>query len=202
MKLRLLLTGFEPFGGSAVNPSEQVVRALVAAPPAGIELHTAILPVERRGGPQALLLALQETQPQAVLCLGEASNLAVISIERVALNLLDFRIPDNAGAQATDEPIVPGAPAAYFATLPVRRMLQAVEAAGVPVQLSLSAGAFLCNQVLYVLLHHLAEQNSQVPAGFIHLPALPEQAAGKHPPIPSMSLGTMVMGMRAALAVL
>jgi pyroglutamyl-peptidase len=200
--MRLLLTGFEPFDGSTLNPSQSVVQALAAAPPVGVQLHTAILPVERLRGPLALLQALQAVQPEAVICLGEASRRAAISIERLAVNLLDYRIPDNQGVQVVDEAIRPDGPAAYFATLPVRRMLQAVEAVGVPVGLSLSAGTFLCNQVLYTLLDHLALAGSDIPAGFIHLPALPEQAAVKRPPIPSMSLETMVTGIRAAIAVL
>lgn len=197
--MKLLLTGFEPFGESKINPSEQVVRALEQDHPTGIELRAAILPVDRVRGPETLIRAVEQTNPDAVLCLGEASKRLAISIERVAINLLDFRIADNAGNQVTDEPIVPHAPAAYFCTLPVRAMWTAVRAAGVPAELSLSAGAYLCNQVTYTVLHHLAQNHRAIPAGFIHLPALPAQVVARAALIPSMGLETMALGIRAAI---
>jgi len=197
--MKILLTGFEPFGGSASNPSEQVVRALAREIIPSIVLSTAILPVERMRGPTALLRAFDEARPDAVVMLGEASQRAVISLERVAVNLLDFRIADNAGAKIVDEPIVGFAPAAYFSTLPLRAMLDAMSAVGVPAELSLSAGAFLCNQVMFTLLHHLAQNKLKVPAGFIHLPPLPAQVVGKRPPLASMALDTMLIGIRAGL---
>ena len=206
--MKILVTGFEPFGGSPLNPSEQVVRALAGQgelapePVSRAIVTTAILPVDRFRGPEALRSALERTQPDAVLCLGEAARRATLSIERVAINLMDYRIPDNAGQQVTDTPIVQGGPAAYFATLPVRAMLAAVQGAGVPVELSLSAGTYLCNQVFYELLHQLCDREPAVPAGFIHLPSLPEQASQASPPYPSMALDIMLKGVRAALAVL
>ncbi len=200
--MKILLTGFEPFGGSVFNPSEQVVRALAREKIPGIELHPAILPVDRVRGSEALLRAFDESQPSAVVMLGEASRRAVISLERVAVNLLDFRIADNAGAKIVDEPIVRDAPAAYFSTLPLRAMHEAISAAQVPVELSLSAGAFLCNQVMFTMLHHLAQNKVIVPAGFIHLPPLPIQVVGKSPQLASMSLDTLLLGLRAGLGVL
>jgi len=199
--MKLLLTGFEPFGASQVNPSEQVVRALAREKLDGIELHTAILPVERVRGPQTLLDAVARVKPDAVVCLGQASRRMAIAIERVAINLMDYRIPDNAGEQIVDEPILRDAPAAYFCTLPVRAMYAAVRAAGIPAELSLSAGTFLCNQVTFVLLHHLAhaERKSHTRAGFIHLPALPAQVVARDELIPSMGVETMVAGVKAAI---
>ncbi len=200
--MKLLLAGFEPFGGSAVNPSEQVVRTLAREKADSIDLHTVILPVDCARGPATLLRAVEESQPDAVLCLGEASRRIAISIERVAINLMDYRIADNAGRQAIDEPIVPGGPAAYFVTLPIRAMLDAARAAGVPAELSLSAGAYLCNQVTYALLHHLSQDDSKIRAGFVHLPALPEQVMDGYPLVPSMSLETMLKGIRAVIGVI
>lgn len=197
--MKILLTGFEPFGTSPVNPSEQVVRALAREPLGGIELHTAILPVHRAEGPTALIRAFEESLPDAVLCLGQASRRAAISIERVAINLMDYRLADNAGNQVVDEPIARAGPAAYFTTLPIRAMLNAVRGACVPAELSLSAGAFLCNQVTYALLHYLAQNKLGTPAGFCHLPQLPEQVLDKNPTTASMSLDTMLMGIRAAI---
>jgi len=201
-QLHLLVTGFEPFGGSVVNPSEQAAAALAQTPPPGLIITPAILPVDRLQGPAALLTALKSTQPQVVICLGEASRRPAISLERVALNLLDYRIPDNSGQTVIDEPVVPDGPAAYFSTLPLRAMLAAMQAAGVPAELSLSAGAYLCNQVMYTLLHHLAETRRSIPAGFIHLPALPIQAAATSTPYATQSLEMTLLGLRAALGTL
>ena len=197
--MKLLLTGFEPFGGSQINPSEQVVLALAHDGLPGIELRTLILPVDRVRGPAAAINAIKEFGPNAILCLGEASRRMSISIERVGINLMDYRIADNSGHLAVDEPIAPGGPAAYFVTLPVRAMLNAMRAAGVPAELSLSAGAFLCNQVTYEVLHFLATHELAIPAGFIHLPPLPQQAALRDPLIASMGLETMAKGVRAAI---
>jgi pyroglutamyl-peptidase len=201
--MQILLTGFEPFAGSQINPSERVVQALAGRYLEGLDLATTILPVDTFRAPSRLTQALEETQPEAVVCLGEASRRAALSIERVAVNLLDFRIPDNQGVQVVDEPVLSGGPAAYFSTLPVRRLLQALQEAGVPAELSLSAGSYLCNQVFYVLLDYLQRQGRPIPAGFIHLPALTQQAAeqaalGK-PAIPSMSLETMLRGLETVL---
>lgn len=197
--MKLLLSGFEPFGGSKVNPSEQVVLALAHDGVAEVELRPAILPVERARGPATLLEAVREFKPDAILCLGEASRRPALSIERVAINLMHYPMADNGGARVEDEPITPDGPAAYFTTLPLRAMLDAVRAAGVPAELSLSAGAFLCNQVTYSLLHDLARRGLHTPAGFVHLPALPEQASTRDPLTPSMGLETMLKGVRAAI---
>lgn len=200
--MKILLTGFEPFNKSPINPSKQVVETLAADGIPGITIETAILPVDVERGPAVLLQAVDSTQPEAVLCLGQANRRAVISIERVALNLLDFRIPDNAGNQISDRPVVSGAPAAYFTTLPVRRIYETLKGNGIPAELSLSAGAYLCNQVIYRLLHHLQTQGKNIPAGFIHLPALPEQAAQMKGSIPSMSVETMIQAVRMALSII
>jgi pyroglutamyl-peptidase len=158
-----------------------------------------MLPVDRVTGPATLVMAVESFKPDVVLCLGQATGRAALSIERVAVNLLDYAIADNSGAVVTDEPIVPDGPAAYFVTLPVRRVRDAIRAAGVPAELSLSAGAFLCNQVLYTLLHHIAVNRQVMRAGFIHVPALPEQIVNERHGLPSMSLETMVVGVRAAI---
>jgi pyroglutamyl-peptidase len=200
--MKLLLTGFEPFGGSDVNPSAQIVERLAREGGAGVELVTAVLPVDRYRGPATLIQAVQQSEPDAVLCLGLAGQRPAIAIERVAVNLLDFRIADNNGNQFVDEPIVPDGPAAYFTTLPVRAMHEAALAAGVPAELSLSAGAFLCNQVTYELLHYLAANQLNIRAGFVHVPYLPEQVAQKRPLLPSMSLATMCQGTTAVIQAL
>lgn len=200
--MKILLTGFEPFDKSSTNPSELVVRVLMDESVKDVQLATAILPVDLEKGPKVLLQALEEANPEAVLCLGQASRRAALSIERIAINLLDFRIPDNAGNQVNDHPVLPGRPAAYFTTLPVRAILERLRTNGIPAELSLSAGSYLCNQVIYILLDHLKNQGMDIPAGFIHLPALPKQAAQMKDSIPSMSLETMIQGIRVAIQVI
>lgn len=199
---RILLTGFEPFAQRTRNPSQRSVERLLRRPPRGVQVVGRILPVDAQRAVALLLEAVEEVRPQAVVCLGEAPGRTAICLERVAVNLLEFSIPDNAGYQPQGEPVVPGGPAAYFATLPLREMQAAMRSAGVPAILSLSAGAYLCNQVMYALLHHLAQQPVHVPGGFIHLPALPEEEAARDRPGPSMHLTLAVRGVRAGLEVL
>ncbi len=200
--MKLLLTGFEPFGIHNINPSEEVVKRLGQTGIPGVDLATAVLPVDRYQGPNTLMQAIEHNQPDAIICLGEAGRRLAISIERIGINLLNFRIADNAGHQIQDTPIIPDAPAAYFTTLPVRAMMEAVQEKGIPAELSLSAGAFLCNQVTYEVLHYLHQNQLNIPAGFIHLPLLPQQAVLQTPFLPSMSLETMCEGVLAATTVL
>lgn len=189
--MKILLTGFEPFGDSPINPSQTLVKALEKNKFNGVEITSSILPVDQEQGPATILAAVESLQPDAVLALGLAMGRSEIALERVAVNLLDDRIPDNAGNQVSDQPIIPDGPAAYFSTLPLRRMFEQLSREGIPVTLSLSAGSFLCNQVFYSLMHHLSLRQRSIPAGFIHLPALPEQAAGGSQNIPSMDFGRM-----------
>jgi pyroglutamyl-peptidase len=197
--MKLLLTGFEPFGHSQINPAAEVVRVMAEHEIEGVELVTAVLPVHRFDGPDVLIRTYIKSRPDAVLCLGESGNRMALAIERVAINLLDFRISDNGGHLVTDKPIHENGPAAYFTTLPVRAMVGAVEEIGVPAELSLSAGAFLCNQVIYEILHYIATHRLATPAGFVHLPQLPDQVAGQRPSRPSMSLETMCRGATAVI---
>lgn len=200
--VRLLLTGFEPFGGSSVNPSMKVAQALDGKMIHGCQVRSEILPVEGGRMPPAILAALDEIKPAAVLGLGEAPRRAVVSIERVALNLQDYSIPDNSGMQRSDVAVREGAPAAYFSTLPVRGMYTALKAAGIPAELSLTAGAYLCNHLMFTLLDHFATQGLPIPAGFVHLPSLPEQVIDKNPPGPSMALETSIKAVSTAIEVI
>jgi len=199
--MKLLITGFEPFNGQTINPSREVAAALAERGIAGAELRTLVLPVDAERAPELLLEAMDAWRPDAALCLGEAGGRASISIERVAVNLLDFRIPDNAGHQPVDVPAVEGAPDAYFSTLPTRAMFQAVRDAGVPAELSMTAGTYLCNLASFRLLHYAATKDLGCRAGFVHLPFLPEQAAREQRAVPSMALETMLLGLEAALGV-
>ena len=199
---RILLTGFEPFGSALVNPSQQLVQHLAHDGIAGAEIITAILPVAARHVPQQIQQLLIEHQPDWCIMLGLAEGRAQISFERIAINLADFRITDNAGDQLIDAPIVSNGPAAYFSTLPMRAMQEACIAVGTPAELSLSAGAYLCNLIFYTARHACETLGLATRAGFIHVPATPELAAQSAHAIPSMSLNTMVVGLQAALGVL
>jgi pyroglutamyl-peptidase len=196
--LTILLTGFEPFDGATLNPSECAVRALAEETLAGIALHAAVLPVSYAGAAPALAAAIARHAPDIVLATGLAGGRAAVSVERVAINLDDARIPDNDGVQRVDAPVVSGGPAAYFATVPIKAIAAAMRAAGVPAAVSQSAGTFLCNHIFYRACHLAATARPGLRAGFLHLPWLPEQAA-EHPGEPSMALPTLLAGLRAAL---
>ncbi len=197
--MNILLTGFEPFGGEVINPSWEVARSLHGQVIAGATVHARCLPTTFGGAPRALAEAMAVVRPGLVVALGLASGCSEISIERVAVNLIDARIADNAGERPRDLPVRTDAPAAYFSTLPLKAMRNALRAAGHPAGLSLTAGAFVCNQVFFELQHQLAGRG--IPSGFIHLPALPEQAARVQPTVPSMGLAAQIDAIKLALAV-
>jgi pyroglutamyl-peptidase len=194
---RLLLTGFEPFGGEALNPSWEVAQALHGQPVCGAVVAAERLPCDFARSLPALRAAIRRHRPSWVVALGLAGSRSAISLERVALNLCDARIPDNAGAQPAGVPVVAGGPAAYFTRLPVKALRQRLLDAGLPAELSLTAGSFVCNQVMYGLLHALRRQPG-VAAGFIHLPPLPEQAAA-HPGSRPLALADQVRGLGLVL---
>ena len=194
----ILLTGFEPFGGDALNPSGLVCRALHGQRVAQATVHAVELPCVFGRALQTLDEALAATSPVLVLALGLAAGRGEISVERVAINVDDARIPDNAGAQPVDMPVIEGGPAAWFSTLPVKAIVTALRQAGLPVAVSQTAGTFVCNHVFYGLQHRLA--GSGVRSGFVHVPLLDVQAHG-HPGLPTLSLQEMVRGVRIALEV-
>lgn len=199
---RVLLTGFEPFGGAALNPSAEVALRLADEHIPDLDIRTAILPVAVDTAPDMLLRLLITEQPDWCVMLGQAEGRAALSLERVAINLCDFSIPDNTGKRITNQPIVADGPAAYFATLPLHEMRDASFSAGVPADLSLSAGTYLCNLVFYTALHACQTYALSTGCGFIHLPALPEQMLGQHRPVPTMALSTICNGLRASLHIL
>ncbi len=198
--MNILLTGFEPFGGEVINPSWEVARSLHGQVIAGAAVHARCLPTTFVGAPRALADALAVLKPRVVIALGLASGRSEISLERVAVNLIDARIPDNAGDRPLDTPVRADAPAAYFSTLPVKAMRNGLRAAGHPAGLSLSAGAFVCNQLFFELQHQLAGRDG-VRSGFIHVPALPEQAARTQPSVPSMGLAAQIDAIKLAIAI-
>ncbi|MET3497407.1 pyroglutamyl-peptidase I [Variovorax boronicumulans] len=199
-RANVLLTGFDPFDREAVNPSWEAVRALDGWKVEGATVHARQVPCVFGEAIETLASAMDELKPQLVLCIGQAGGRSEITPERVAINIDDGRIADNAGHQPIDLPVIAGAPAAYFSTLPIKAMVRDLRAAGVPASVSNSAGTFVCNHIFYGLMHRIATHPVDgLRGGFIHIPYLPEQAA-RFPGAPSMSLAVMVQALRIAVA--
>lgn len=198
---RVLLTGFDAFGEArqaspALNPSWLAVQALHRKRIAGHQVVAAQLPTVFDTSTAELLRLLRLHKPALVICVGQAGGRCALSLERLAINIDDARIADNAGMQPIDIPIVVAGPAAYFSTLPIKAMLQALQREGVAAEVSQTAGTFVCNHVFYALMHALTTQRGfkRTRGGFIHVPYLPEQG------LPSMMLEEMVRGLRVAIA--
>ncbi len=191
----ILLTGFDPFGGEPVNPSWLLAHALHGRRVGGHRIRAVQLPTVFGQALTVLRAEVRAHRPALVVCLGLAAGRAAMSLERVAINVDDARIADNAGAQPVDEPVIAGAPAAYFSTLPIKAMQAAMRAEGVPAEVSQTAGTFVCNHVFFGLMHLLATERTLKHArgGFVHVPMLPEQGA------PHLSLDDMVRGLRAGI---
>ncbi|MFE6623740.1 pyroglutamyl-peptidase I [Streptomyces sp. NPDC057740] len=192
---RVLLTGFAPFGGQQVNPSWQAVKLLAEAPPPGVDATAVELPCVFREANVRLRQAIERTEPELVVCVGQAGGRTGLTVERVCVNVADARIPDNAGAQPIDEPVVEGGPAAYFSSLPLKACVAAVREAGIPAGVSNTAGTFVCNHVAYGLAHLIATRFPAVRGGFVHVPWAPEQVLDRAEP--SLPVSTVAEGLRA-----
>lgn len=199
MVASILLTGFEPFDGEPVNASWEAVRQLEGADIGGRRVVTLCLPSAFGGAFPRLEAAMRELDPVALIAVGQAGGRDKISLERVAVNLIDARIPDNDGLQPIDEPVVPGGPNAYFSGLPIKAMLVALQAAGYPAEISYTAGSYVCNQVFYALCHALRER-PEVAGGFVHVPFLDNQAP-RHPGKPTIHTDILVGALRVMLGV-
>jgi len=193
---RVLVTGFEPFGGASLNPSQLLVEELAKQELPGIDLITAILPVEFDRATEILLAKIQEFSPSVVISFGQAEGRSSITPEKIAINLDDARIADNSGDARKQNEIVTGGADGYFSTLPVEKIVSALNEAGVPANLSLSAGSFVCNHIFYRMQHALLGQG--IKSGFIHLPLVPEQSA-EFPNQPTLLLEQMLVGAKAAI---
>ena len=188
---KILVTGFEPFATSSLNPSGEIVKALNAP-----DLVTAILPVVFGQASAQLRELIDLHEPTAVLCLGQAEGRSVMTPERIAINLNDARIADNAGNQPLEQRIIADGPDGYFSTLPIEKMVTSMKAAGIPASISLSAGTFVCNHIFYVLQDYL--KDSSIKSGFMHVPLMDEQRR-EFPTLPTMPIRQMVTGVQISL---
>ena len=207
--MKILVTGFEPFNGGTINPSEQIVHHLAA--PEGVTLIKKILPVEFKKSTVQLEELFREHQPDVVLSIGQAGGRAEISVERVAVNIDSVKssngsklLPDNAGNMPVDEPIEVEGASAYFATLPLWQIVESIQEKGIPAGISNTAGTYVCNHVMYVSLYQAAVQYPHMKAGFIHVPFLPEQIVNREDKerLAAMPLEDMVRALQAVLEVL
>ncbi len=192
----ILLTGFEAFGGDRTNPSQVAAGALDGLSGEGFRVRSALLPVDAARAPGVLRDLLTEVRPDAALLTGLASGRPQLSVERVAVNVQDFRLPDNAGVTRHGEPVVPGGPDAYLSTLSLGAILEAWRAAKLPGVVSDTAGLYLCNLAFYVARHALGPQ---VPCGFLHLPASAEVALDARQPIPYLPQAEITRGIQVTL---
>lgn len=195
----ILVTGFEPFGGETINPSWEVVKQLEGLIIDDCRVVTRQLPCVFGESLTVLNAAIDELNPAVVIAVGQAGGRVDITVERVGINVDDARIPDNRGQQPIDVAIVPDGPAAWFSSLPIKAMVVAMREKGIPASVSQTAGTFVCNHVMYGLLHKIGE-NVEMKGGFIHIPYLPEQAAA-HAGAPSMAAQTVKDALEIAITV-
>ena len=193
---KVLISGFEPFGGSDLNSSQLAVEAISKESLSGLELYAVILPVEFGKAADVLLSKVKEIDPEIIITFGQAEGRKALTPEKIAINLDSARIPDNAGELRVNKVIIEKGADGYFSTLPIEKMVKAVKECGLESEVSLSAGAFLCNHIFYHLQHKLLE--SGVKSGFVHLPLVNEQIA-QYPNQPSWALKDLVQGVRAAI---
>jgi len=195
---KVLLTGFEPFGGASFNPSGAVVQEIAEHGIDGIEIVTAILPVEFKRSAVILVDLISSHKPDVVISLGQAEGRDFIGLEQVAINLADGRIADNVGVKLVNQPINVSAADGYFSTLPIRAIVDAISALGISAKVSYSAGTFICNEIFFTAQSFL--QGSTVISGFIHLPLATNQAS-EFPGLPTMPIEDQVSAIRAAIKV-
>lgn len=198
---RLMLTGFEPFLHFPVNPTQQIVKLLDGQQLGPFQIMSVVLPVEFSRSAEVMLQKFQEWQPEVVVSLGLAAGRSKITPERIAINCCDGD-PDNNGVRLEDEPIVADGPAAYFSTLPLREMVNVLKQHHIPAEISNTAGTYLCNLVMYRMLHFINQNQLSVLSGFIHLPATHELALMANQELPSWSLETLTEGVQLALEVI
>lgn len=195
---KILLCAFDAFGGEAVNPALEAVKSVTFK---GADIIKCEVPTVFYRSVDAVVGKVAECAPDAVVMIGQAGGRDKITPERVAINISDARIDDNEGNRPKDEPVVEGAPAAYFSTLPIKDIVAAMECEAIPAGISNSAGTFVCNHLMFGVLHYIAVRGLDIPAGFIHIPYMPEQTADKTD-APSLPLSVSVRAIEIALGVI
>ena len=199
--MKILVTGFDPFGGEKINPALETIKRLPDTI-LGAQIIKLEIPTVVGKSLAKIKEAVEKENPDAVLSIGQAGGRSEITVERVGINIDDCRIPDNEGNQPIDEPVVKGGPAAYFVTVPIKAIVENIKAHNIPASISNTAGTFICNHVCYGIAHLAATRTAAgkpMKSGFIHIPFLPEQVIGKPALTPSMSLETIVSGITHAL---
>lgn len=196
--MKILLTAFEPFGGESINPAMEAVK-LVSDEILGAEIVKCYAPVVFKRSIDVVLAAMETERPDAVLCVGQAGGREGVTPERVAINIDDARVPDNEGNRPIDEAVYRDGKNAYFASLPVKAMVRAIQEAGIPSALSNSAGTYVCNHLMYGVLYNIEKSYPGMRGGFIHVPYIPEQLSGR-PGIASLPLSEIVRALEAALS--
>lgn len=197
--MKILVTAFDPFGGESINPALEAVK-LMKDTIEGAEIVKLEIPTVFGKSIEKTATAILKENPDAVLCVGQAGGRFEVTPERVAINVDDARIPDNEGNQPIDKPIYENGEPAYFATLPVKAMVEAIRKEGVPSSLSNSAGTFVCNHIMYGVLYEIAKMNKEIRAGFVHVPFIPQQVVGRPSPAPSLSIADITRALEAAVS--
>ena len=195
---KILLTGFDPFGEENINPATEVVEKFSNEKIAGYQVKTLEIPTVYKKSVEKIKEKIDEIKPDLVISIGQAGGRTDISLERVAINIDDYRIEDNEGNKPVDKVINPQGENAYFSTLPIKKMVKRINENGIPAKVSNSAGTFVCNHLMYGLLNYIEKNDLDIKAGFIHIPFFPSQVVDKKNK-PSMSLNTVQKGLKIAI---
>ncbi|MGL5174796.1 MAG: pyroglutamyl-peptidase I [Cetobacterium sp.] len=198
--MKVLITGFDPFGGESINPAWEAVNAMQDVID-GIEIVKLQIPTVFRKSAEKLFAGIEEHKPDVVMCIGQAGGRYDMSVERVAINMDDGRIPDNEGYQPIDTPVYEDGENAYFATLPIKGIVEEIKAANIPASVSNTAGTYVCNHIMYSLLYYISKNNLNIKGGFIHVPYITQQVVDKKN-MPYMEVGTITKALESAVKAL
>ena len=198
--MKVLITGFDPFGGESINPAWEAVKAMKDNID-GIEVIKLQIPTVFKKSAEKLFAGIEEYKPDAVICIGQAGGRYDMSVERVAINMDDGRIPDNEGYQPIDTPVYEDGENAYFATLPIKGIVEEIKLAKIPASVSNTAGTYVCNHIMYSLLYYISKNNLDIKGGFIHVPYITEQVVDKKN-MPYMEVATITKALECAVQAL
>lgn len=198
--MKVLITGFDPFGGESINPAWEAVKAMENSLD-GIEVIKLQIPTVFKKSAEKLFAGIEEHRPDVVICIGQAGGRYDISVERVAINMDDGRIPDNEGYQPIDTPVYEDGENAYFATLPIKGIVEEIKSAKIPASVSNTAGTYVCNHIMYSLLYYISKNNLNIKGGFIHVPYITEQVVDKKN-MPYMEVSTITKALECAVKAL